>query len=55
VTMETLVDAANGTLVLRSRDGTLEVPLPMDRNITIERADLEGGMVRLHGVALVSP
>ena len=55
VTMETLVNAANGTMVLCSRDGSLQVPLPMDPNITIERADLEGGMVQLHGVAVVSP
>lgn len=54
-TMETLVVAAGGTVELRSRDGALRVPLPMDPNITIERASLEAGMVRLDGTAMVSP
>ena len=54
-TMETLVVAAGGTVELRSRDGELRVPLPMDPNITIEEANLGGGMVQLQGTATVSP
>ena len=55
VVMETLVGANGGTVELRSRDGQLRVPLPMDPGITIERACLEGGMLQLHGTAVVSP
>lgn len=55
VVMETLVGAAGGTLELRSRDGQLRVPLPMDRNITIESASLKAGMLQLNGLAQVSP
>jgi hypothetical protein len=55
VIIETLVAAAEGTLELRSRDGELRVLLPMDRNITIERAELTAGMLQLRGQALVSP
>jgi hypothetical protein len=55
VAMETMVEAVGGTVELRSRDGQLRVPLPMDPNITIERASIEGGMLQLQGVATVSP
>lgn len=55
VVMETVVAAAGGTLELRSRDGQLRVPLPMDPNITIERAFVSGGMLLIEGVATVSP
>ncbi|MFM8525076.1 MAG: DUF2993 domain-containing protein [Cyanobacteriota bacterium] len=55
VIMETLVAAVDGTLELRSRDGQLRVPLPMDRNISIERASIKAGMLQLHGLAVVSP
>jgi hypothetical protein len=50
-----MVEAVGGTVELRSRDGQLRVPLPMDPNITIERASIEGGMLQLQGVATVSP
>ena len=55
VVLETLVGTNDGTVELRSRDGQLRVSLPMDPNITIEQASLEGGMLKLNGMALVSP
>jgi hypothetical protein len=55
VAMETMVEAVGGTVELRSRDGQLRVPLPMDPNITVERASIEGGMLQIQGVAMVSP
>jgi hypothetical protein len=52
---ETDLHAVDGTVEIRAVDGELAARLPMDRNITIERANLEGGMVQLHGSARVSP
>jgi hypothetical protein len=53
--LETLPDAELGSLVIRDLNGELRARLPMDPNIRIETANLEGGMLQLHGEARVSP
>jgi len=54
VELETHLDASDGTVVINANAGGLQVELPMDPGITIERANLEGGMVQLYGTAKVS-
>ncbi|CAK6699446.1 DUF2993 domain-containing protein [Synechococcus sp. CCY9201] len=53
--LETDLQAVGGTVEIRAVDSGIRARLPMDPNITIERANLEGGMVQLHGRAQVSP
>ena len=53
--LETDLEAVAGTVEIRAVDSGIRARLPMDPNITIERANLEGGMVQLHGRARVSP
>ena len=55
VELQVLVRAAGGTIELASPAGELLCSLPMDPNITIERAWIEAGMVQLQGRARVSP
>jgi hypothetical protein len=47
--------AAEGSVEIRSIDGSASLRLPMDANITIHQAGIEAGMVRLVGEARVSP
>ncbi len=54
VELETHLDATDGAVVINAIQGKLQVQLPMDPGITIERANLEGGMVQLYGTAKVS-
>lgn len=54
VELETHLDATDGAVVINAIQGKLQVELPMDPGITIERANLEGGMVQLYGTAKVS-
>jgi len=54
VELETHLDTKDGALVINASSGGLQVDLPMDPGITIERANLEGGMVQLYGTAKVS-
>jgi len=54
VELETHLDATDGAVVINAIQGKLQVELPMDPGITIERANLEGGMVQLYGSAKVS-
>ena len=52
---DTLPKAADGALQLQAVEGALSVALPADPNIRIETANLEGGLLQLHGSARVSP
>lgn len=52
--LETSVAAVEGSVEIRSRDGSVSRRLPMDPGITIEDARLEAGMVQLVGAARVS-
>jgi hypothetical protein len=54
VELETHLQASDGSVVINASAGELQVQLPMDPGITIERANLEGGMVQLYGTAKVS-
>ena len=54
VELETHLDTNDGAVVINASEGQLQVELPMDPGITIERANLEGGMVQLYGTAKVS-
>ena len=54
VELETHLDTNDGAVVINASEGKLQVELPMDPGITIERANLEGGMVQLYGTAKVS-
>ena len=54
VELETHLDTNDGAVVIHAIQGKLQVELPMDPGITIERANLEGGMVQLYGTAKVS-
>jgi hypothetical protein len=54
VELETHLHASDGAVVINASAGELQVELPMDPGITIERANLEGGMVQLYGTAKVS-
>ena len=54
VELETHLDTNDGAVVINASEGKLQVELPMDTGITIERANLEGGMVQLYGTAKVS-
>ena len=52
---ETVPRAVNGGLELCSSEGGAYVALPADPNINIREANLEGGLLQLHGSARVSP
>jgi hypothetical protein len=52
---ETIPRAVDGHLELCGEDGNPCVALPADPNITIENANLEGGLLQLQGRARVSP
>jgi hypothetical protein len=52
---ETVPSAVDGTLELRTEPNNHTFRLPGDPNIWIEEANLEGGMLQLHGTARVSP
>ena len=52
---ETVPRAVNGGLELCSSEGGACVALPADPNIHIREANLEGGLLQLHGSARVSP
>ena len=54
VELETQLHAADGSVMIHASAGELQVKLPMDQGITIERANLEAGMVQLYGTAKVS-
>ena len=54
VELETHLDTNDGAVVINASAGKLQVELPMDPGITIERANLEGGIVQLYGTAKVS-
>ena len=53
--LETRPEAIEGNLGLRSTDGDLRLLLPMDDSIRLTAANLEGGMLQLHGEAQVTP
>jgi hypothetical protein len=53
--IETLIEAVDGTLELRSVDGGRRTLLTMDPNIRIRRAELSEGWLRLMGEAHVVP
>ena len=52
---ETIPRAVDGHLELCGEEGSPCVALPADPNITIEAANLEGGLLQLQGKARVSP
>ena len=52
---ETRPQATDGALALVNVETGLRVALPADPNIRIEAANLEGGLLQLHGNARVSP
>ncbi|WP_296365029.1 DUF2993 domain-containing protein [Vulcanococcus sp. Clear-D1] len=52
---ETIPRAVDGHLELCGEEGSPCVALPTDPNITIEAANLEGGLLQLQGKARVSP
>ena len=52
---ETVPRAVNGGLELCSSEGGACVALPADPNLNIREANLEGGLLQLHGSARVSP
>jgi hypothetical protein len=52
---DTVPSAVDGTLALRTEANDHTFRLPGDPNIRIEEANLEGGMLQLHGTARVSP
>jgi hypothetical protein len=54
IELETTVTAKDGSIEIRSSDGSLSTHLPMDPAITISEARLEAGMVQLLGEARVS-
>jgi hypothetical protein len=55
IELETELRAAEGSVEIRSIDGSASLRLPMDANISIHQAGIEAGMVRLAGEARVSP
>jgi hypothetical protein len=55
IELETELRAAEGSVEIRSVDGSASLRLPMDANISIHQAGIEAGMVRLAGEARVSP
>ncbi|MEB3165773.1 MAG: DUF2993 domain-containing protein [Cyanobacteriota bacterium] len=55
IRIETEVSAAAGTVEVRGRDGGPTARLPMDPNVSIERAELGNGLLQLEGEARVSP
>ncbi len=55
VELETRPQAVEGDLEIQALQGELRFRLPGDPNIRIEAANLEGGMLQLHGEARVSP
>jgi len=52
---DTLPEARDGALTLCSVNNNHCVALPSDPNITIREANLDGGLLQLHGSARVSP
>jgi len=54
VELETQLQVSDGSVAIAPLKGDLEVRLPLDPGITVERANLEGGMVQLFGTAKVS-
>ena len=52
---ETVPHAVDGGLQLCRDDDGPSVALPTDPNINIRKANLEGGLLQLHGTARVSP
>jgi hypothetical protein len=52
---DTVPRGVDGTLELRTEANDHTFRLPSDPNIRIEEANLEGGMLQLHGTARVSP
>ena len=55
IELETELLACEGTVEIRACGGGVAMRLPMDPNVCIEQAGIEGGMVRLAGRARVSP
>ena len=55
VELETRPRAVDGDLEIQALQGDHRYRLPGDPNIRIEAANLEGGMLQLHGEARVSP
>ena len=54
VEVECALKVVDGSVAICPRGGELEVRLPLDPGISVERANLEGGMVQLFGQARVS-
>ena len=54
VELETELRVQGGSVAICPLRDDLAVPLPLDHGITVERANLEGGMVQLFGKAQVS-
>ena len=54
VELETQLQVIDGSVAIAPLKGDLDVRLPLDPGITVERANLEGGMVPLFGTAKVS-
>lgn len=55
IELETHLLAREGTVEIRACGGEVAMRLPMDPNVRIEQAGIEGGLVRLAGRARVSP
>jgi hypothetical protein len=55
IRIEAHLGAADGTVEVRALDGGPSARLPMDPNVTIERAELGQGRLQLEGEARVSP
>lgn len=55
ILIEAQLGAADGTVEVRALDGGPSARLPMDPNVTIERAELGQGRLQLEGEARVSP
>jgi hypothetical protein len=55
IRIEAQLGAADGTVEVRALDGGPSARLPMDPNVTIERAKLGQGRLQLEGEARVSP
>lgn len=54
VQLDTQLEVAEGKLAISAHQGELQVWIPLDQGISVERANLEGGMVQLFGSAQVS-
>ena len=55
IELEAHLLAREGTVEIRACGGEVATRLPMDPNVRIEQAGIEGGLVRLAGRARVSP